>query len=99
MSSQIISGLEITGPIAPRHQAILTPEACAFLAGLFKKFGARREELLARRVARQRELDAGKLPDFLTETKSIRDDPSWRVAPAPADLQDRRTEITGPVDR
>ena len=52
-----------------------------------------------RRVARQRELDAGKLPDFLPETKAIRDDLSWRVAPAPKDLQDRRTEITGPVDR
>ena len=99
MSSTVIGGLEITGPIAPRHQAILTPEACAFLAGICKKFGARREELLVRRVVRQRELDAGKLPDFLPETAHIRNDPSWRVAPAPADLQDRRTEITGPVDR
>ena len=49
-------------PIAARHQEILTPEACAFLAGIFKKFGARREELLARRVVRQRELDAGRAP-------------------------------------
>ena len=99
MPSTVISGLEITGAISPRHAEILTPEACAFIAGIVKKFGARREELLARRVLRQAELDAGKLPDFLPETASIRNDPSWRVAPAPADLQDRRTEITGPVDR
>ncbi len=94
-----IGGLEIRGPVAGRHAEILTPAACEFLAGLFRKFTARRDELLARRAARQRELDAGKLPDFLPGTAPIRTDPSWRVAPAPADLLDRRTEITGPVDR
>ena len=99
MKSTLIGGLEILGPIAPQHASVLTPEACTFVAGIFKKFGPRRLELLARRVARQKELDAGKLPDFLPETAHIRNDPSWRVAPAPADLQDRRTEITGPVDR
>lgn len=99
MSSITIGGLEILGPVSAQHAEILTPEACAFVAGIVRKFGARRLELLARRVVRQKELDAGKLPDFLPETAHIRNDPSWRVAPAPADLQDRRTEITGPVDR
>ena len=72
MKSTLLGGLEITGPIGARHEEILTPEACAFLAGIFKKFGARREELLARRVARQCELDAGQLPDFPAATAHIR---------------------------
>src|SRR5580658_1418489 len=99
MNSRKISGLEITAPMNPGFDEILTPEACEFVAGICRRFGARREELLARRVERQRELDAGKLPDFPSETAGVRSDLSWRVAPAPADLQDRRTEITGPVDR
>jgi malate synthase len=94
----MLSGLEIRGPIPAPYAEILTPEACTFLAGLFTAFEPRRQELLARRVARQAELDAGVLPDFLPSTLSIREG-SWRVAPAPADLLDRRTEITGPVDR
>ena len=93
------AGLEITAPVSPAFAEILTPEACLFLRGLFEKFESRREELLARRAARQRELDAGALPDFPDETAGIRNDPAWRVAPPPADLLDRRTEITGPVDR
>ena len=92
------SGLEISGPVSAQHAEILTPAALAFLAGLFGKFEPRRQQLLAARVARQAELDAGVLPDFLPETAPIRGG-SWRVAPAPADLLDRRTEITGPVDR
>jgi malate synthase len=99
MSNPVISGLEIVGPMNPRFAEILTPEACTFLRGLFETFEPRRQELLARRRERQRELEAGKLPDFPAETASIRNDPSWRVATTPADLQDRRTEITGPVDR
>ena len=83
----------------PNFASVLTPEACQFLAGLEKAFGPRREELLARRVVRQRDLDAGRLPDFLPETAAIRNDPKWRVAPPAPDLTDRRTEITGPVDR
>ncbi len=98
MTATTISGLEIRGPIPPHYAEILTPEACAFLAGLFRAFEPRRAELLAARVARQAELDAGVLPDFLPSTRSIREG-SWTVAPAPADLLDRRTEITGPVDR
>src|ERR1019366_744582 len=93
-----LSGLTIRGPIPPQYAEILTPEACAFLAGLFRAFEPRRLEILRSRAARQAELDAGVLPDFLPSTKPIRDG-SWKVAPAPADLLDRRTEITGPVDR
>ena len=98
MTYTTISGLEIRGPLTAQATEILSPEACAFLAGLFRTFGPRRDELLLKRVARQKEIDAGKLPDFLAETASIREG-SWKVAPAPADLLDRRTEITGPVDR
>jgi malate synthase len=98
MPSVTISGLEITGPLRPGYEEILTPEACAFVADLMARFGPRRAELLARRAERQREFDAGKLPDFLPETAAIRGG-GWKVAPIPADLIDRRTEITGPVDR
>ncbi len=98
MKSQPIGGLEITGPLHPRFAEVLTSEACAFVAGLCAKFGPRREQLLARRVERQREIDAGKLPDFLPETAHIRGG-DWLVPPPPPDLVDRRTEITGPVDR
>ena len=99
MSTPTIAGLEIRRPINAATAEILTPAACEFLAGLFRKFDARRLELLARRVERQRQLDAGHLPDFLPETAAIRADLSWRVVPPASDLSDRRTEITGPVDR
>jgi len=98
MTESSSSGLELRGPVSAPHAEILTPEAQAFLAGLFARFEGRRQELLAARVARQAELDAGVLPDFPAATKAIREG-SWKVAPAPADLLDRRTEITGPVDR
>ncbi len=98
MPATTISGLEIRGPISAPYAGILTPEACAFLAGLFREFEPRRKDLLARRIARQAELDSGVLPDFLPSTQSVRDG-GWKVAPPPADLLDRRTEITGPVDR
>src|SRR5438105_4061235 len=65
---------------------------------LQREFGARREELLARREERKTRLDAGELPDFLPQTKAIRDN-AWTVASIPNDLIDRRVEITGPVDR
>jgi malate synthase len=83
---------------SPAQQQILTPEAVAFLTELSRKFEATRQQLLARRVERQSEIDAGKLPHFLPETAAIREG-DWKVAPIPADLLDRRTEITGPVDR
>jgi malate synthase len=98
MTASSSSGLELRGPVSALHAEILTPEALAFLAGLFTKFEGRRQGILVARVARQAELDAGVLPDFLPATASVRAG-AWKVAPAPADLQDRRTEITGPVDR
>jgi malate synthase len=91
-------GIEIIGRITPEYAEILTPEAVAFAAKLQRAFGSRRSELLARRQRRQAELDAGKLPDFLPETRAVREG-DWTCAPVPADIQDRRTEITGPVDR
>jgi len=77
---------------------VLTPEAVAFLTELERRFGPRRRELLAARAERAQRLRAGELPDFLAETKEIRAG-DWRVEPVPAELQDRRVEITGPVDR
>ncbi|MDB6170171.1 MAG: aceB [Verrucomicrobia bacterium] len=97
-SSSVIGGLEIAGPMNDRYAGVLTADACAFVADLCRRFGPRREQLLARRDLRQREFDAGLLPDFLPETAAIRAG-AWQVAPVPADLLDRRTEITGPVDR
>src|SRR6266516_4851031 len=91
-----MEGVEI---LAARDERILTDEALAFVAGLHRELNPRRVELLARRGERQAELDAGALPDFLEETRAVRENPAWRVAPAPRDLQDRRVEITGPVDR
>src|SRR3982074_1319522 len=91
-------GIEIAGRITPDDAEILTPDALAFAADLQRKFGGRRSELLARRDARQAELDAGKLPDFLPETRSVREG-SWTCAGIHADIVDRRVEITGPVDR
>ncbi|MBV9495520.1 MAG: malate synthase A, partial [Acidobacteria bacterium] len=90
--------LEIRGECRPEWDEILTPQALGFLADLQRTFGARREELLAAREARKQRLDAGELPDFLPETKEIRES-DWTVAAIPADLRDRRVEITGPVDR
>jgi malate synthase len=92
------SGVEVRAPAEGRGAEILTPEALAFVAALQREFGAERSRLLAGRVERQMELDDGALPDFLTETSSVRA-ADWRVSPAPAELQDRRVEITGPVDR
>ena len=97
-ASPVIGGLEIRGQLSPGYADILTPDACAFVADLVTRFGPRRRELLDRRAARQREIDAGHLPDFLPETAAIRGG-DWRVPPPPPDLVDRRTEITGPVDR
>src|SRR5690606_6544204 len=82
----------------PAQAAILTPAALDFLADLQRRFEPRRRELLAARAARQARFDAGELPDFLAETKAIRDG-DWQVAPIPPALQDRRVEITGPVER
>jgi len=98
MPTNLPAGVEISAPISTTHAEILTPEAIAFIVRLQRSFNARRKELLAARVTRQAALDAGKKPDFLPETKHIRES-EWTVAPIPADIQDRRVEITGPVDR
>ncbi len=94
------AGVEILADVSDEGAEILTPEALELVTKLHREFDRRREELLARRAERARRLDAGEeTPDFLPETASIREDKSWRVAPVPDDLQDRRAEITGPVDR
>ena len=92
------AGLQIKGALRPGYESILTPAALEFIAELTREFGGRVEHLLAARVERQKEIDAGKLPDFLPETQNVRDS-DWRVTTVPADLQDRRVEITGPTDR
>jgi malate synthase len=84
--------------VAPADAELLTPDALGFVAMLQRELGARRRELLEARAERQRELDAGTLPGFLPETEAIRHG-DWSVAEPPPDLQDRRVEITGPVDR
>ena len=93
------ANIEVKGSTDGRFAEILTPEALEFIAELHRRFNPRRLELLAARAERQKLFDAGEKPDFLPETRSVREDDSWRVAPAPADLQDRRVEITGPTDR
>ncbi len=98
MSTSLPVGMEITAPITPQFAEILSPQALAFIAKLHRQFEPRRQELLARRAARQKEFDAGKLPDFLPETAHIRNS-EWSVAPQPRDMLDRRVEITGPTDR
>jgi malate synthase len=84
--------------LAPADEEVLTREALDLVARLHRELNPRRRELLERRRQRQAELDAGALPGFRSDTKDVRD-AEWRVAKAPADLRDRRCEITGPVDR
>ncbi len=89
---------EVVGRLPPRGEEVLTPEALALVAALHRRFNPRRLELLARRAERQARFDAGERPDFLAETEEVRTG-DWMVAKIPDDLQDRRVEITGPVDR
>ncbi|MFE1396811.1 malate synthase A [Nocardiopsis dassonvillei] len=92
-------GVEITGPLHERFDEILTEDALALVAELHRAFEARRQELLEARAARQEQISAGADLDFLPETKHIREDDSWRVAPPAPGITDRRVEITGPTDR
>ena len=92
------SDVRVTVPVSPSFAEILTPEAISFVATLCRAFELRRRELMAARATRQALFDAGQLPDFLEETREIRNQ-EWRIDPVPADLRDRRVEITGPVDR
>ena len=97
-TSDALDGIRVHGETRPGYENILTPAAIAFLAGLEREFGSERGRLLDRRAEIQQRLDGGWKPDFLPETKSIRDR-DWQVAPIPADIRDRRVEITGPTDR
>src|ERR1700739_225602 len=96
--SSPIRDLQILAPAHPSKDRVLTPDALEFIVELQRRFNPRRTELLAERAERQKAVDAGERPDFLPGTKSIRES-EWTVAPIPTDLQDRRVEITGPVDR
>ena len=91
-------GVAITGRPLPGWERVLTRDALEFVAGLHRSFDSERKRLLARREEVQARYDAGELPDFVAETKDIREG-DWKVAPIPADLQDRRVEITGPAER
>ena len=93
-----IPNVEFLAPITESYAEILTPEAVEFIVDLQRTFNARRKALLEARHERQKRLDAGEKPNFLAETKAIRD-AEWSVAPLPNDILDRRVEITGPVDR
>jgi malate synthase len=92
------AGVTVEGAIQPRFDEVLTQDALFFVAELHRRFNQTRKRLLALRSERQKRFDAGETPDFLPETKHIREG-DWTVAPIPVDLQDRRVEITGPVDR
>jgi malate synthase len=98
MSGPLPQSVSISGRVRPEFAQILTPDALAFLALLHRQFEPRRQQLLAARAERQRRFDAGALPDFLPETRSVREG-EWKVAAQPKDLLDRRVEITGPTDR
>jgi malate synthase len=93
-----LRGVEIAAPVLPGYDKILTPDALQFVAALHRKFNFQRQSLLDLRKERQRELDNGEFPHFLDHTWVIREG-VWKVAPVPPCLQDRRVEITGPVDR
>ena len=93
-----VKGVEIVGEMSAAYKKVLTPDALEFLAALVRKHSKRRDALLALRKERQASIDKGKLPAFLKDTKDIRDG-KWKIAGIPEDLQDRRVEITGPVDR
>ena len=92
------NGVAVVAPLAGRPAEVVSPEALAFVASLHRRFDSERLRLLEARSERQARLDAGEQPDFLPATREVRES-DWRVAPPPADLADRRVEITGPVDR
>jgi malate synthase len=96
--SALPDGITITAPVSARQAEILTADALGLVAHLHRRFESRRQELLAARVARQARLDAGERPDFLPETRAIRE-ADWTIAPLPKALECRRVEITGPVER
>jgi len=99
MSQRLPDGIQISAPVTEAFASrVLTPDALALVAQLHRKYEGRRQELLAARAARAKRLDAGERPNFLAETAEVRAG-DWKIAPLPADLQCRRVEITGPVER
>ncbi len=94
-----LQGVSVLGSLNSQARKILSKDATAFLAILHRSFNGKRKELLQRRVIRQVELDKGILPDFLPETRHIRENNAWKGAPPAPGLIDRRIEITGPTDR
>jgi malate synthase len=94
-----LNGVSLTAPAVRRQEEILTPQALDFVKALHRATATRRQELLQQRQARRTQISNGADPAFLPETRSIREDDSWRVAPTAPGLEDRRVEITGPVDR
>lgn len=98
-ADSILKDVNILGPLSDGTRTILNKEVTVFLALLHRTFNERRKALLQRRVIRQAELDRGHLPDFLPETRHIRENDAWKGAPPAPGLVDRRVEITGPTDR
>src|SRR5215467_8639146 len=95
---EVVEGLEVLGPVSEEQAEILSPEALDFFSVLQREFNPRRIRLLRQRELRQQALDRGETPGFSAETRAVRDG-HWQVLPVPEDLQNRRVEITGPVDR
>ena len=91
-------GIEVLGQLKPAYSQLLNPEALVFIQGLVENFSQRVQQILQTRIQVQSNYDQGLLPDFIPETKGIRDS-DWQVAALPDILQDRRVEITGPPDR
>jgi malate synthase len=98
VQSNLPGRVQINAAVTPQFAEILTPDALTFVAKLHREFVGRRDQALRQRHDRQRRFDAGELPDFLSETRAIREG-DWLCAPIPKDMQDRRVEITGPTDR
>src|SRR5437868_5878806 len=96
--AKIPKGVTFTEKQKPGYDRVLTPEAVGFVARLHRHYEDRRRALIKARAERQKLFDQGALPDFLPETRAVREG-RWTVAPIPDDLQDRRVEITGPTDR
>jgi malate synthase len=98
-ASTSTTDIEITAKATPEFQEVLSPAAQQFLLKLEREFRETRQTLLQQRIDTQAQIDRGTLPEFLPQTRHIRDDSSWSVGTVPGDLQNRRVEITGPTDR
>ena len=99
MPKSLLDNINIAGPLNPQYEQVLTPQALSFIAKLHTNFNSRRLELLEQRQKRQKKINEGASLNFLKETAAVREDPNWKVAATPQDLQNRRVEITGPTER